>query len=340
MTSGKRRRGVWLLAAASGILVLGLAYVGTQYPASVPAPAVEKLRIATTLGLAPALLHIAVAKGYFAEEGLEVTSIPVSYGLAAIELVLAGKADLAAAAEVPFVYSVMNGADLGIAANMVSTSTNLSVIARRDRGIATPHDLVGKKIGIPVRSSGEYFLRALLIRHKLPPDSVVLVNVAPDKITGAIAAGTVDAVVIWQPFGVQAQSALGANAVTFTERAAYTESHVVVGRSEFLNAHPEAMAKLVRALLKAEELTASRPEETLNLVAGLMKSDVAALRPMWRDFNFRVNLLQSHLTTLEDEARWAMARGYVATGPVPNFLPHLYLDALQAVRPERVTVLH
>jgi NitT/TauT family transport system substrate-binding protein len=35
-----------------------------------------------------------------------------------------------------------------------------------------------------------------------------------------------------------------------------------------------------------------------------------------------------------------MARGHVASGPVPNLLPHLYLDALLAVRPERVSVLH
>jgi NitT/TauT family transport system substrate-binding protein len=35
-----------------------------------------------------------------------------------------------------------------------------------------------------------------------------------------------------------------------------------------------------------------------------------------------------------------MARGYAAKGHVPNFLPHLYLDALLAVQPERVTVLH
>ena len=48
---------------------------------------------------------------------------------------------------------------------------------------------------------------------------------------------------------------------------------------------------------------------------------------------------QSQLITLEDEARWAMARGYVDKGPVPNFLPHLHLDALLAVQPERVTVV-
>ena len=49
--------------------------------------------------------------------------------------------------------------------------------------------------------------------------------------------------------------------------------------------------------------------------------------------DFRINLMQSH------EAPWAMAHGYAAKRPVLNFLPHLYLDALLAVQPERVTVL-
>jgi hypothetical protein len=41
----------------------------------------------------------------------------------------------------------------------------------------------------------------------------------------------------------------------------------------------------------------------------------------------------------KNEARWAMARGHAADGPVPNFPLHLYLDALPAVEPERVTGL-
>ena len=112
-----------------------------------------------------------------------------------------------------------------------------------------------------------------------------------------------------------------------------------VGRSEFLKGHADAIEKLVRALLKAEQFMRSHPEETLNLAAAWLKIDVDALRPTWKQFDFRINLPQSHLITLEDEARWAMARGYAAKGPVPNFLPHLYLDALLAVQPERVTVL-
>jgi len=56
------------------------------------------------------------------------------------------------------------------------------------------------------------------------------------------------------------------------------------------------------------------------------------------NLNFQVDLLQSQLITLEEQSQWAMARGYAERGPIPNYLPNLYVDALLAVRPERVMV--
>jgi len=76
------------------------------------------------------------------------------------------------------------------------------------------------------------------------------------------------------------------------------------------------------------------------LVADQLKLDLKTLQAGWKDLVFKVDLRQSQLVTLEDEARWAMARGYVDNGPVPNMLPNLYLDALLGVQPERVTVVH
>jgi NitT/TauT family transport system substrate-binding protein len=328
-------------AAALAAIILGLVYLGTRgQPLTRNLPA-EKLRIALPALPDAALVHVAVAKGYFTEEGLDVSILPASYGVAAIGDVLQGKADLAVAAEVPFVISVMKGNALGMVASLVSISNNNAIIARRDHAIAAVGDLAGKKIGVSFGTSGSYFLWAFLIRHKLPlpPDSIALVDLPPDRIVEALAKGSVDAVATWQPISFQAQAALGNNAVSFTEANAYRSIFAAVGRSEFLKGHANAMEKLVRAMLKAEQFMRSHPEETLNLVAEWLKIDVDALRPIWRQFDYRVNLLQSQLITLEDEARWAMARGYAANGPVPNFLPHLYLDALLAVEPERVTVL-
>jgi ABC-type nitrate/sulfonate/bicarbonate transport system substrate-binding protein len=326
-------------AAALAAIVLALGYPGTRgQPVTRNFPA-EMLRIALPVLPDAALVHVAAAKGYFSEEGLDVSILPVSYGVPAIGYVRQGKADIAVAAEVPFVISVMKGDALGMVASLVSISNNNAIIARRDHAIAAARDLAGKKIGVSFGTSGSYFLWAFFIRHKLPPDSIALVDLPPERIVEALAKGSVDAVVTWQPISFQAQAALGKNAVSFTEADAYRTSFAAVGRIEFLKEHANAIEKLVRAMMKAEQFMRSHQEETLNLVAQWLTIDADALRPTWKQFDFRINLLQSHLITLEDEARWAMARGYAAKGPVPNFLPHLYLDALLAVEPERVTVL-
>ena len=234
----------------------------------------------------------------------------------------------------------MKGEVLGVAASVLGVSNGNAIVARRDRGIAAPRDLAGKRIGVSFGTSGEYFLWAFLVRHKLAPESVTLVDLPPGRIAAALADGGIDATATWAPIPFDAQAALGANALVFTETKVYTLNYLLGGRSEFLQAHPRAIEKLLRALLKAEDFNRTHPEEALNLVAGRLKIEVEALRPIWKDFNFRVDLRQSQLVTLEDQARWAMARGHVASGPIPNLLPHLYLDALLAVRPERVSVLH
>jgi NitT/TauT family transport system substrate-binding protein len=93
-------------------------------------------------------------------------------------------------------------------------------------------------------------------------------------------------------------------------------------------------------MLQAEAFNNAQPQQALALLAERLKIDPKALQPGWQDLDLRVDLLQSQLITLEDEARWAMAQGYAPKGAVPNFLPHLYLDALLAVKPDRVTVVH
>jgi ABC-type nitrate/sulfonate/bicarbonate transport system substrate-binding protein len=326
-------------AAALAVIIIALGYLGTRgQPPTQNSPA-EKLSIALPVLPHHALVHVAAAKGYFAEEGLDVSIQPVNYGRTAIRDVVQGKADLAIAGEVPFVISVMKGDALGMVASLASISDDNTIIARRDHAIAEARDLAGKRIGVTFGTSGSYFLWAFLIKHKLSPDSIALVDLPPDQLVGALASGSVDAVSTWQPTSFEAQSALGENALSFTDTDAYRNTILAVGRNEFLKGHANAIEKFVWAMLKAEQFMRSRPEETQILTAEWLEIDVVAPRPTWKQFDFRINLLQSHLATMEDEARSAMMRGYAEKGPIPNFLPHLYLDALLAAQPERVTVL-
>lgn len=340
MARETQSRRVLTLSIAAALL-LALAFGGVAYWALTrTAGPPERLSIALPTTPHAALLFIAAAQGYFAAEGLDVTFKPVSHGKAALDLLAQGQVDLASAAEVPFVISLLQGGRLGLAATVASVSTEMAVVSRKDRAINNPRDLAGKRIGVTFGTSGDYFLWAFLIRNKIAPDAVTLVDVPPGRMVHELSQGTIDAVSTWEPIKTQAHLALAGNALSFLESEAYTVTHAVIGASAFFQSRPAAVEKLVRALLRAEDFNRSHPEQALALVASQLKIDLKTLRAGWRDIAFKVDLRQSHLVTLEDEARWAMARGYVDKGPLPDFLPSLYLDALQRLAPDRVTVVH
>lgn len=338
-THARRVRALAVAAALAILAALALGFAGRLWPMGKPAVPVEKLRIALPALPHASLLHIAAAKGYFAEEGLDASITITTHGKAALDLMAQGKVELAAAAEVPFVISVIKGEPLAIVATLVSVANATEIVARRDRAIASPSDLRGKKIGVTFGTGGDYSTWAFLIRHRLAPDSITLVDVAPGKMAGELLGGKVDAVSTWEPIKSDVQAALAGNALSFPEPDVYTGVFALIGRIETLKARASATEKLVRALLKAEAFNRAEPQQALKLLAGRLKLDLKALEPGWSDFTFGVDLNQSLLITLEDEARWAMARGYVDKGPTPNFLAHLYLDALLAAQPERVTVV-
>jgi NitT/TauT family transport system substrate-binding protein len=158
-------------------------------------------------------------------------------------------------------------------------------------------------------------------------------------MVNALLAGTIDAASTWEPIKSNAQATLADNGLSFAEPDIYTGVFALVGRSEVLTARAGTIERLMRALLKAEAFNRSEPQQALRLLADRLKLDLKALEPGWSDFRFEVDLRQSLLVTLEDEARWAMARGYADKGPTPNFLAHLHLATLLAVQPERVTVV-
>jgi NitT/TauT family transport system substrate-binding protein len=326
-----------VIAIVAGVLLLG--YLGSSYRLQEPAPEPLKLRLALSASPHAAMPHLAVAQGYFIKESLTVEIIPATHGRDALNLVLEGKADLASVADVPIAIAVLKGETLGTVAGIANFSNENSIVARRDRGINAPTDLRNKSIAVPFGTSAEYFLWAYLIRHRIAPGLVTLVNIPPGQIVQALNKGAADAVAVWPPLSIDAQTALGDNAIIFKGNDVYTGTFNIVGRKAFLAQHPKAMEQFVRALLRAEEFNRSKPEQALVKLAKQMNVDIRILQQTWKEFGFRIGLRQSQLITLENQSIWAMERGHAEKREIPSFLPNFYLDALLAVNPERVSIV-
>jgi NitT/TauT family transport system substrate-binding protein len=66
--------------------------------------------------------------------------------------------------------------------------------------------------------------------------------------------------------------------------------------------------------------------------------DRQALDATWGEYVFGLFLDQSILVSLEDEARWAIDNRLTTAASVPNYLSFIHVEALQAVKPEAVSI--
>jgi NitT/TauT family transport system substrate-binding protein len=103
--------------------------------------------------------------------------------------------------------------------------------------------------------------------------------------------------------------------------------------------HPDAIKKVIRALIKAEGFIKQNPNESLNIVADSIVIEKALLSEVLGEFDFKVTLTQVLLITLEDETRWAIKSKLVEKSKMPNYIDFIYVDGLQAVKPEAVRII-
>ena len=330
-----RRR---ILLGGSGAAALAILVALTRRGVAPDEPTVA-LRIAVPVVPHAGLIHIAAARGLFRDHGLDVSLLPQSYGKAALAELLRGKADLAVAADVPVVVEVLKGAPLSIVAAVANASNELAVLGRVERGIRAPGDLRGRRVGVTLGTSGEYFLWAFLVRNRIAPPSVQLVDVPPSGLIAALREDRVDAITAWQPVRHEAELAFGDRVVSLHAPDAYSQTYVLVGRQDFVQAHQPALRGVLRALLEADAFVEADPGAAKRQLAGLLKLSPETLDPAWRDVTLEVEQQQAQLVTLEDVATWAMTRDYAPVQPMPDFVSHLDLDTLLAVSPEHVTVV-
>jgi sulfonate transport system substrate-binding protein len=323
-------------------LALSLAIGGGIFSCSradQPAGVSEKVTIALATLPETALAQIAQAKGYFLKEGLDVTPHLHFFGKLALAEVLEGKADFATVAETPVMFAIMEGKGISIIAAIQSSTKNHAIVARKDKGILTPRDLKGRKIGTTIGITADYFTDAFLAMYGISRSEVEVVNLNPEDHEEALARGRVDAVSTFYPYLRRALSRQGENGIAFYEKDIYTETFNVVATKEFIRQNTGKVRKMLRALVKAEGFARDHQAEAQEIVADFSHINIDIVRNVWGDNEFGVSLAQALVLALEDESQWAIKKGLTSAREVPNYLHYIYFDGLKAVKPEAMRIL-
>lgn len=186
------------------------------------------------------------------------------------------------------------------------------IVARRSAGIATLADLRGRRVATQPESSGAFFLERMLSSAGLAPDAVEVVpymakTAAPlSLVPEHLAAGTVDAVALWEPQVQRARLALGADAIEFRDSALYTEKfNLCTTQANLEDAHmrPRIVA-FIRALIEAVARLRADPAPAQRRVAEAAGLDLALVASAWPYLHYPGTLAPDLLDVFERQEPW------------------------------------
>lgn len=215
------------------------------------------------------------AKGYFAQEGLDV-QFDAGAGSAAAVARLAGGAyemgygDTSALIE----YLANNSGNPNAriqAVYMVLDSTPAGALVMKKSNIAKPADLVGKTLGAPVFDAGRKLWPLFARAQGLDPAGVKWQSMEPALREPMLVRGQVDAITGFMPSSLL--SALGAGAKEEEVRVFYYKDfgvkvygNAILATSRFIEQNPKAVAAFLRAYNRALKETLANPEEAIRYV--------------------------------------------------------------------------
>lgn len=298
----------------------------------------EKATIACAMLPNSALVAVAVSKGYFAEEGLDVRILPYSFGGQAIKTLFNGEADFATSADTPIVFAIMGGNKVYPVATIQTSTKNEAIFAKKEKGIINPGDIKGKRVGFTPGTNGEFFLNSFLLANNLSDTDIAPVPINPEDMLDALTKDKIDAVASWQPYLYNFGKAFGDKGISFYDDRIFTEIFNISTSQSVIQKEPEKIKKLIKALIKAEEFSTQNPEKSIEITAEFIKMDQVVLSKIWNNFEYRVTLGQMVVLAMENIHRWREEQKDTLSTSMPNYMDYVYDEALRSVKPNAVSL--
>jgi ABC-type nitrate/sulfonate/bicarbonate transport system substrate-binding protein len=329
----------WVVGIVIIVVVLGCGIVWSlQTPRQNYSGPPESITIATIPSEYSTLLWIAEDKGFFSENGLNVTLKDYSTGASSLNALSTHDADFSVSSEYAFTTQVLNGADFRLIAS-IDKAENEYLIGRKDKGILKISDLKGKKIGVLKKGAAEFYLGRYLDLHGISLDEITIANEQFAQSVLSMNNGTIDSTLLPEPQAFIIQKNLGDNAMVWPAQSGQLLFMMISSNPDTIEKNPALVERLIRSLRQSEQFAQANPDEAKAIVQKKMQYDPAYMEKIWPEHQFILTLDQSLIVAMEDETRWMMKNNLTNTTVMPNYLDYIYTGGMNAVKPESMNII-
>ena len=281
-------------------------------------------------------IWMAFEKGFYQQEGLDVTYRLFPSGTTAFQAFQTGQGDIVMTGDLPSVqYFFRVKGDYRTIAVIERDAKGYVVVAGKD--ITKPPDLIGKTVATRVGSTGSWFVSEYLTKNKIDPKTVTVKNLDTQVLPAALCGGDIAAFFIWQPVGSRTLEICPDKAHYLSDATGYIQGYLVAGaRPEWL-ATPqgkEIATRWLRATIKGRDFA----EKNFPAVAAYAQAKLGlsekATRDQW-DTNMRPMAIDKvYYDDFCSLSRWA--QGVKATDGKLDFKLLTWGDELEAINPKLV----
>lgn len=228
----------------------------TNRTAGAPEKAKVKVAVLPTMDTVP--LYLAMDNGYFAKEGIEVTTVTAASGADCVAKLVSGDVDFAFSSYTPFFLSKAKGvADIKLVADATSAAPgNAVVVTMPNSGVRTIRDIAGKRVAITAKFTMSHLLvESQLKVNGVDSGTVQWAELPFPQMADKLAKGQIDAAFLTEPFLQQAAKSVGAYTL-FDTATGPTADIPLTGygaTGKFTSGNPRTVEAFQRAMRRATD---------------------------------------------------------------------------------------
>src|SRR5579875_60728 len=248
-------------------------------------PKLRKLQI--VLGTTPQFgnVIIGLTKGFYEKEGLPAQITYFTSGSAATQASRAGNGDVAVSGDLPSLRLWLQDAGVGLCPQ---AHYDLSMIVTRD-SIKSAKDMRGKKIGVLLGSTSEYFIALYLAKAGMTVKDIDEINLTPAEMITGLDRGDIDGFVLWEPFGWKAVETIKGVHILTKAGPYFQEWEACTANKKYAQTHqPELVAFLKGLRAAGEWIPKNLDEATTSCADALRTQDKALVKRMLGQINWNI----------------------------------------------------
>lgn len=291
----------------------------------------NEVRIAMQPSAAFIPLFIARENGWIEqalkEKGVVVVWNDFESGPPINESMAAGSSDVACLGDVPTVSALAAGQENEIFASACEAPDSYQMLARADSDIQGPADLIGKKVGTVVGSTGHILTEKLMKSVGMDLSDVEIVNISMGDAQAVLENKEVDAVAAWEPNVTRMLQSGKVRSIGKGSDCGLLGQNTLVVRTAYAESNADILQVIIEQYTRGAAAMETLDQETINAVSAALSIEPELFYTVAASYNYNVTISDSAYISLQETIEFLVKIDVIGESfDVTEYFNNAYLE--------------